>query len=78
MIPAASFWVGAVTSEYRSGGAAPYRAAFADVSGLRQGDQVRAAGVRVGEVTDIDEVELETLSGSPAAVGSAGRREQRA
>ena len=49
-----TFWVGAVTSEYRSGGAAPYRAAFADVSGLRQGDQVRAAGVRVGEVTDID------------------------
>ncbi|NHA01237.1 MCE family protein [Nocardioides sp. W3-2-3] len=43
-----------MTSEYRSGGATPYQAAFDDVSGLRKGDQVRAAGVRVGQVTDID------------------------
>ena len=49
-----TFWVAAVTSEYRSGGATTYRAAFDDVSGLKKGDQVRAAGVRVGQVTDID------------------------
>jgi phospholipid/cholesterol/gamma-HCH transport system substrate-binding protein len=49
-----TFWVAAVTSEYRSGGATPYQAAFDDVSGLQKGDQVRAAGVRVGQVTDID------------------------
>lgn len=49
-----TFWVAAVTSEYRSGGATPYRAAFDDVSGLQEGDQVRAAGVRVGQVSDID------------------------
>jgi phospholipid/cholesterol/gamma-HCH transport system substrate-binding protein len=49
-----TFWVAAVTSEYRSGGATPYQAAFEDVSGLGKGDQVRAAGVRVGQVTDID------------------------
>lgn len=49
-----TFWVAAVTSEYRSGGATTYRAAFDDVSGLQEGDQVRAAGVRVGQVTDID------------------------
>lgn len=30
-----------------------YSAAFTDVSGLRSGDEVRAAGVRVGEVDDI-------------------------
>lgn len=49
-----TFWVAAVTSEYRSGGATTYQAAFDDVSGLQEGDQVRAAGVRVGQVTDID------------------------
>lgn len=49
-----TFWVAAVTSEYRSGGATSYQAAFDDVSGLGKGDQVRAAGVRVGQVTDID------------------------
>ena len=49
-----TFWVAAVTSEYRSGGATPYQAAFEDVSGLGKGDRVRAAGVRVGQVTDID------------------------
>jgi phospholipid/cholesterol/gamma-HCH transport system substrate-binding protein len=49
-----TFWVAAVTSEYRSGGATPYQAAVDDVSGLQKGDQVRAAGVRVGQVTDID------------------------
>ena len=49
-----TFWVAAVMSEYRSGGATTYQAAFDDVSGLQEGDQVRAAGVRVGQVTDID------------------------
>jgi len=48
-----TFWVAAVTDEYRSGSAAPYRAAFQDVSGLQPGDQVRAAGVRVGTVIDV-------------------------
>jgi phospholipid/cholesterol/gamma-HCH transport system substrate-binding protein len=49
-----TFWVAAVTGEYRSGDTVAYRAAFSDVSGLQKGDQVRAAGVRVGKVTDID------------------------
>ncbi|MGH3727221.1 MAG: MCE family protein, partial [Micromonosporaceae bacterium] len=31
-----------------------YRAAFADASGLRANDEVRIAGVKVGEVTDIE------------------------
>jgi len=48
-----TFWVAAVTDEYRSGSTATYKAAFQDVSGLQTGDQVRAAGVRVGEVVDI-------------------------
>lgn len=49
-----TLWVAAVMSEYRSGGVTSYRAAFDDVSGLQEGDQVRAAGVRVGQVTDVD------------------------
>ena len=48
-----TFWVAAVTDEYRSGSVQGYRAQFADVSGLQVGDQVRAAGVRVGQVAGI-------------------------
>ena len=48
-----TFWVAAVTDEYRSGSVQGYRAQFADVSGLQVGDQVRAAGVRVGQVAEI-------------------------
>lgn len=36
-----------------SGGSEEYRAEFRDVSGLRVGDDVKAAGVRVGKVTGI-------------------------
>ncbi|WP_436700904.1 MCE family protein [Nocardioides sp. BYT-33-1] len=36
-----------------SGGTREFRAEFADVSGLRVGDDVKAAGVRVGQVKDI-------------------------
>ena len=48
-----TYWVAAVTDEYRSGSTRTFRAQFADVSGLRPGDQVRAAGVRVGKVLDL-------------------------
>ncbi len=48
-----------------------FRAEFTDVSGLRVGDDVRAAGVRVGRVAAIEaasdgaEVELELVDGQP-------------
>ncbi|MBO0855867.1 MAG: MCE family protein, partial [Nocardia sp.] len=36
-----------------NGGTSTYSAVFTDVLGLRSGDDVRMAGVRVGKVTDI-------------------------
>lgn len=47
-------WLAAVTGDWQSGEKTTYRAAFADVSGLRQGDQVRVAGVTVGKVRSVD------------------------
>ena len=38
------------------GGADRYNAIFADVTGLIEGDSIRIAGVRIGQVTDIDVV----------------------
>lgn len=49
-----TFWVGAVTGEYRTGDSDTYKASFDDVSGLEVGDQVRIAGVDVGKVRNID------------------------
>lgn len=49
-----TFWVAAVTGEYRSGDSNTYTASFDDVSGLEVGDQVRIAGVDVGKVAEID------------------------
>ncbi|GAC68185.1 MCE family protein [Gordonia soli] len=43
-----------VFSDTRSGDSTDYRAEFTDVSGLRSGDTVRIAGVRVGTVGDVD------------------------
>jgi phospholipid/cholesterol/gamma-HCH transport system substrate-binding protein len=40
-----------------SGGTREYSADFADVSGLRVGDDVKAAGVRVGQVKEIEATE---------------------
>ncbi|MBM0125909.1 MCE family protein [Pimelobacter simplex] len=37
-----------------AGGTHEFKAEFADVSGLRVGDDVKAAGVRVGQVTEIE------------------------
>ena len=42
-----------VFSDRRSGDTTQYRAVFADVSGLRSGDTVRIAGVRVGTVREV-------------------------
>lgn len=43
-----------VFSQYRGGSTNGYSAVFGDVSGLRAGDTVRIAGLRVGSVTRID------------------------
>lgn len=43
-----------VFTGYRTGDTAQYRAVFADASGLRSGDTVRIAGVRVGTVGSVD------------------------
>lgn len=42
-----------IFDQYRAGSANPYSAVFADVSQLKVGDSVRAAGVRVGTVEAI-------------------------
>ncbi|TWG91552.1 phospholipid/cholesterol/gamma-HCH transport system substrate-binding protein [Nocardioides sp. J9] len=49
-----TFWIAAITGEYRGGEKALYRASFDDVSGLSVGDKVRIAGVDVGKVKEID------------------------
>ncbi|MCR1781479.1 MCE family protein [Nocardioides carbamazepini] len=54
-----------------SGGTHEFRAEFADVSGLRVGDDVKAAGVRVGQVKGIEatddgaEIKLELVEDQP-------------
>ena len=58
-------WVGAVTSEYRSGGAAPYRAAFADVSPDR-------AAVRMPELAALSPAKRSLLLHGTARPPSEG------
>lgn len=54
-----------------AGGTHAFKAEFADVSGLRVGDDVKAAGVRVGQVKDIKatadgaEIKVELLDDQP-------------
>lgn len=54
-----------------SGGTHEFKAQFADVSGLRVGDDVKAAGVRVGQVKGIEatadgaEIEVELVEDQP-------------
>jgi phospholipid/cholesterol/gamma-HCH transport system substrate-binding protein len=43
----------AIFGQYRAGSANTYSAVFTDVSGLRPGDSVRAAGTRVGTVNNL-------------------------
>lgn len=43
-----------VFGQYRTGSTNSYSAVFTDVSGLRPGDSVRASGLRVGTVTDLE------------------------
>jgi phospholipid/cholesterol/gamma-HCH transport system substrate-binding protein len=50
-----------------------YHAEFADVSGLRAGDDVRVAGVQVGKITSI---EVDQSNGSTAKVGFTLRADQ--
>jgi phospholipid/cholesterol/gamma-HCH transport system substrate-binding protein len=54
-----------------SGTTTPYAAIFSDVYGLREGDDVRMAGVRVGRVEDIE------LQGNQANVTFAVQNDQR-
>jgi phospholipid/cholesterol/gamma-HCH transport system substrate-binding protein len=42
-----------IFGQYRTGSTNSYSAVFADVSGLRKGDSVRAGGLRVGTVDDV-------------------------
>ncbi len=42
-----------VFGEYRGGASRSYTAVFGDVSGLKVGDSVRAAGLKVGSVTNV-------------------------
>lgn len=51
--------------------ATPYEAIFTDASGLREGDEVRIAGVRVGRVEDV------TLAGTQARVAFSVRERTR-
>ncbi|KUI10012.1 mammalian cell entry protein [Mycolicibacterium acapulense] len=53
-----------------AGSTVPYSAVFTDVFGLREGDDVRMAGVRVGRVESID------LQGKHAKVSFVVQREQ--
>jgi phospholipid/cholesterol/gamma-HCH transport system substrate-binding protein len=43
----------ATIGNFRFGGSASYKALFTDVTGLQKGDDVRIAGVRVGQVDDV-------------------------
>lgn len=43
----------AIFGQYRAGSTNSYSAVFTDVSGLKTGDSVRAAGMRVGTVSDL-------------------------
>ena len=61
-----------------SGDAKPYRAQFTDVSGLREGNMVRVAGVEVGKVKHIavndDATVAVEFTADPAAVLTEGTR----
>ena len=61
-----------------AGGARAYTAQFADVSGLREGNMVRVAGVEVGKVTSIavndDATVRVEFTADPAAVLTGGTR----
>lgn len=59
--------LGVVFGEVRSGSTHAYQAVFADVSGLREGDKVRVAGVEVGRVTGVSLID----DGSQGPVNSA-------
>jgi len=54
-----------------AGNTASYSAVFSDVYGLREGDDVRMAGVRVGRVEKID------LDGKLAKISFVVQQEQR-
>ena len=47
----------ATIGNFRFGGTETYRALFTDVTGVQKGDDVRIAGVRVGEVSNVGVVE---------------------
>ncbi len=72
VVSVALTWSVFVTLERNVSGAADrYSAVFTDVSGLRTGDDVRVAGVRVGRVVSIE------LDGTRAEVGFELQRAQR-
>ncbi|WP_299572450.1 MlaD family protein [uncultured Williamsia sp.] len=67
-----------VFDQWRSGPTSDYKAVFTDVSGLKAGDTVRIAGIRVGTVTAVDlglrdhkvTVGFDSDSGSPLTRGT--------
>ncbi len=71
VVCSALIWIVGITLERGVSGATDkYSALFTDVSGLRVGDDVRVAGVRVGRVDAIE------LDGSLARVGFEVQRDQ--
>ena len=72
VVSVALTWTVVVTLERGvSGSTSKYAAVFTDVSGLRTGDDVRVAGVRVGRVDSID------LDGANARVSFEIQNDQR-
>lgn len=67
-----------VFSEYRGGRGTTYSATFADSSGLKSGDSVRAAGLRVGTVTAVslkpDKTVVVDFTAEPSVVLTVGTR----
>ncbi|MEQ7009530.1 MCE family protein [Actinopolymorpha sp. B17G11] len=51
------------------GGTEEYKAVFTDVTGVEKGDDVRIAGVRVGEVRDIEVLDAGRDAGASGAAG---------
>lgn len=67
-----------IFGQYRTGSTNGYSAVFADVSGLRAGDSVRAGGLRVGTVNDVamqpDHTILVTFDADRAVPMSTGTK----
>ncbi len=67
-----------VFGEYRGGASRSYTAVFGDVSGLKVGDSVRAAGLKVGSVTNValqpDKTVVVDFAAEPSVALTMGTR----